>query len=188
MSILVLLVEDGMPCAFSDQELHYDSSNLPERGFWLWGRAKSCDLVIWSRTVSKEHCAVSYSAARKQWELTDIGSTNGTWFNGKRIESKDPKPLQFNDRFTLGTLPFEFVVLEEFDDTLSEVEPDGEDTIISTQAGTPQQQQDAKSYGDSLYLLAQWFVSGQTTLGKVERFLVAVALVAVVVVVVAWVT
>lgn len=177
MSVLILLCEKGMPCAFSDQEIHYNSAETPERGYWLWGRDEHCDLVIESRSVSREHCTISYSPSREQWELTDQHSTNGTWVNGKQIEPKDPEPLQPDIRFTLGTLPFEFVVLEEFDDTLNDYELEGEPTVASTEplATTTT----SKTLGDSLYEMTKWLISGQTMLGRAYRLGVAVVLTAV---------
>ena len=174
MSILILLCEKGMPCEYSDQEIHYKSTEPPIRGYWLLGRGDNCDLVLESRSVSREHCTISYSPSREQWELTDQGSTNGTWVCGRQIPPKDPEPLQPDVRFTLGTLPFEFVVLEEFDDTLSDADMEGEPTVASTEPLVATSTN--KTLGDSLYDLTSWLISGQTLLGRAYRLGVAMVL------------
>jgi pSer/pThr/pTyr-binding forkhead associated (FHA) protein len=177
MSTLILLCEKGMPCEYSDKEIHYTSSEAPSRGYWLWGRGENCDLVLESRSISREHCTISYSPSREQWELTDQHSTNGTWVNGKKIQPKGPGPLQPEVRFTLGTLPFEFVVLEEFNDTLNDYEMDGEPTIASPEPLVATTS--SKTLGDSLYDMTRWLISGQAMPGRAYRLGVAVVLTAV---------
>jgi hypothetical protein len=50
----------------------------------LVGRAPTCDLVLPQRNVSGEHAALEWSGAG--WELQDLGSRNGTFLDGKRLE------------------------------------------------------------------------------------------------------
>ncbi len=51
------------------------------------GRAASAGIVIADRLASREHAAVRFDPASGQWILRDLGSRNGTWLNGKQIES-----------------------------------------------------------------------------------------------------
>jgi hypothetical protein len=47
------------------------------------GRGRHCDLVIDSSKVSREHAAIARDA--DGWSIEDLGSSNGTWFQGERI-------------------------------------------------------------------------------------------------------
>lgn len=194
MSTLALWIPSEMPCDEAGQEYYLRSTDA---NVWIFGRASDCDLVFEdrnARTVSRRHCAVQFSDLLGRWEIVDLDSTCGTWLNGFKIPPRDPTPLDLQDRFSLGTLPHEFVVLECPGDTISGEEDEGAETIASTdpltippEAPHVQPPQQSHSYGDTLYTVATWLISGETLLGKIERFCVAVALVAVVVVVVAWV-
>lgn len=46
------------------------------------GRSMRCDLQINGSAVSRQHCSIS--PVDDGWEVTDLGSTNGTWVNGER--------------------------------------------------------------------------------------------------------
>jgi hypothetical protein len=50
------------------------------------GRHPSCDVVIDRPEVSRRHAEIS-STASGQWMIKDLGSSNGTFVNGKRIDS-----------------------------------------------------------------------------------------------------
>lgn len=48
------------------------------------GRTTDCDIVLDARGVSGQHCRLTWAAGR--WSLRDLGSRNGTFVNGARIE------------------------------------------------------------------------------------------------------
>lgn len=68
---------------------------------WLIGSAAQCDIVVHAPTVSGMHCRLT--AAGDGFQLVDLGSTNGTWVDGRRIDSHQPVSVQRNQRITLGT-------------------------------------------------------------------------------------
>ena len=70
-SSLVLIGEDG-------SELE-----RVEKDRFLIGRGKHCDLVINSGKVSREHAAIVREG--DAWFIEDLGSSNGTWFDARRI-------------------------------------------------------------------------------------------------------
>jgi transcriptional regulator with AAA-type ATPase domain len=61
------------------------------------GTASSCDLVVADETVSRHH--LSLRTLTDAYLLTDLESTNGTFFYGRRIQSMH---LQPGDSFDLG--------------------------------------------------------------------------------------
>jgi hypothetical protein len=61
------------------------------------GRAESCNLVIDSPTVSRRHAELRLRNG--DWLLSDLGSTNGTWVNGWRVEQVVLRP---GDEVRLG--------------------------------------------------------------------------------------
>jgi hypothetical protein len=50
---------------------------------FLIGRGKHCDLIINSGKVSREHAAITREGG--VWFIEDLGSSNGTWFDKRRI-------------------------------------------------------------------------------------------------------
>jgi pSer/pThr/pTyr-binding forkhead associated (FHA) protein len=52
------------------------------------------------KTVSRRHARVFYEDGT--WTIEDIGSTNGTWLNGLRMEKERRYPLQKGDNLTLS--------------------------------------------------------------------------------------
>lgn len=68
---LVLLADDG-------SEL-----DRVRKDRFVIGRGKHCDLVINSGKVSREHAAIVREG--NAWFIEDLGSSNGTWFDARRI-------------------------------------------------------------------------------------------------------
>ncbi len=71
----------------------------------LIGRDPECDVFLDDAKCSRQHVRVNRrprfgATARLQVALVDLGSTNGTWVNGRRIE--DVRVLAANDRVRIG--------------------------------------------------------------------------------------
>lgn len=60
-----------------------------------------------AKTVSRFHCRLFIGEDGGYW-IMDMGSFNGTWVNGKRLESKEAIPLKPDDRFNVGAIGFTF--------------------------------------------------------------------------------
>lgn len=70
------------------------------------GRSKKCDIYINNPYLSKEHARITY--VEDKFYIEDLGSTNGTFVNGKELGSR-PVRLKDNDKITFGDLSFLFV-------------------------------------------------------------------------------
>ncbi|QDS94049.1 FHA domain-containing protein FhaB [Roseimaritima multifibrata] len=66
---------------------------------WLIGSGESCDLLVDEPKVSAAHCRLSRSG--NFYSLEDLGSTNGTFVDGKRIRER--QTVQPSNQITLGT-------------------------------------------------------------------------------------
>ena len=65
---------------------------------WLIGSHPDCDLVVDDPHVSSRHCQLTRTA--QGFQLTDLGSTNGTFVNGARLAA--PAAVRPTDKITLG--------------------------------------------------------------------------------------
>lgn len=50
------------------------------------GRSTQATITIPDRLASRAHAAIRFHTARREWILRDVGSRNGTWLNGRRID------------------------------------------------------------------------------------------------------
>ena len=55
-----------------------------DKDIYIIGRSSKCDLVINSVKVSREHAIVTRE--RGEYFIEDLGSANGTWYKGEKIE------------------------------------------------------------------------------------------------------
>jgi hypothetical protein len=77
---------------------------LGAQGAWTIGRASENDLVISDGTVSSRHARLE--AQPGVLTVTDIGSSNGTFVNGVRLQPYAPAPLRAGDHLQLGQSEF----------------------------------------------------------------------------------
>lgn len=68
------------------------------------------DFQLGDRGVSKNHARITY--ADKTFYVSDLGSSNGTYVNGKRILPETNIPLMFNSSLTIGSTILRFVLTE----------------------------------------------------------------------------
>ncbi len=85
---------------FKDDEQRRFEIN-PQRT--IIGRRQDCDLRIPTRDVSRRHCEIVPGEKRGEVLLRDLGSSNGTYVNGKRVTETVLHP---GDRLTIGPVTF----------------------------------------------------------------------------------
>ncbi len=70
------------------------------------GRSSKCDVVLDDQNVSREHADLRPRGG--SWVLTDLGSTNGSSVNGRRIDA--PTVIKRGDEIELGTSRMQFEI------------------------------------------------------------------------------
>jgi len=91
--------------------LNYDYLSCPPLPpIWLrpghpvrFGRGKDCDIILSGALVSRHHTVFTVDGGKVV--VTDLGSTNGTFLNGDRVESAVLSP---GDEVVIGTWGFVF--------------------------------------------------------------------------------
>lgn len=88
------------------------SSRNPFAGQIYIGRAANNDVVIEDPGVSKSHAFFEHKHNR--WMLTDMGSANGTFIGGTRVEPNNAVEVRDGAKVTVGTLDMQFYLPELF--------------------------------------------------------------------------
>ncbi len=104
MNVVLVMFKDGERRDFPLSE--------PET---ILGRRQDCHLRIPTKDVSRQHCALMID--HETLTAKDLGSSNGTFVNGKRIAEAELEP---GDRLRLG--PVTFVV--QIDGDPAEIKPE----------------------------------------------------------------
>ena len=96
--------------------LRTTTEDIPERTFRVLpgsvrtiGRAAGADFIVDAALVSRVHCRLT-ALADGQLEVRDLGSTNGTFVNGNRVETAT---LASGDMLGVGRV--ELIALQEVD-------------------------------------------------------------------------
>lgn len=116
---------------------------------FLVGRSKECDFVLDRRTASSRHAIIEIKSGQPL--LRDLGSLNGTYLNGDRIEKEQDKPLLDGDKVWLASYTLEI----KLPSTDSETRTDqfANNTIVEGPAvGAPEQAPpapEAQEYADA---------------------------------------
>jgi hypothetical protein len=70
------------------------------------GRSRQCEIVLDDPNVSRQHAEIRPRGG--SWVLTDLGSTNGSTVNGRRIDG--PEVLKPGDELEFGTSQMTFEI------------------------------------------------------------------------------
>ena len=81
------------------------------------GRTPNNDVVIRHITVSRFH---SFFRNRgNDWTVSDAGSKNGTYLEGRRLEARKERPLTSGHRVRMGDIEATFYAINDLFDVLS---------------------------------------------------------------------
>jgi len=95
-----------VPVAQNEPGLRLEEMRLSLTRVMTVGRQSGIYLLIDHGTVSRRHAEISY--ANGQYVLRDLGSSNGTFVNDKRLEPGGVHILQQNDRILFGKVAYTF--------------------------------------------------------------------------------
>lgn len=71
------------------------------------GRELDNEIVLQDPTISARHAVLLRRDAA--WWLEDLGSTNGTWIGGRRLDSGQPEIVRSGDLLQFGSVRLRFV-------------------------------------------------------------------------------
>ena len=77
---------------------------------FIVGRDSKCDLRICEQAVSRQHAKFERTA--NGFTVTDLGSTNGTWVNEKKIQTRI---LRSGNRVRMGSRIFKFIATDQLE-------------------------------------------------------------------------
>lgn len=69
------------------------------------GRSPQADLIIPHDSISRQHCQIEF--INGDFFITDIGSSNGTYIDGVRLQTHDRRKYTSNQHLKLGKLECE---------------------------------------------------------------------------------
>jgi uncharacterized protein involved in exopolysaccharide biosynthesis len=71
------------------------------------GRGREVEIRFDQGSISTRHAVIVANGDRHS--LTDLGSTNGTYLNGRRLEAEQPTPLTFGDSIQVADIVLAYV-------------------------------------------------------------------------------
>ena len=101
---------------------------LPSSGRAIIGRSQNCDIVLAGTHVSRQHAELYFQSGKLH--VKDLGSSNGTFLNRKRVEDAVVNP---GDELRFDTLVFQ-VDAPEAGDKKEAAEQPGDSTMFRAQA------------------------------------------------------
>jgi two-component system, cell cycle response regulator len=83
------------------------------------GRGSECEIPILDDSLSRRHAQVFKNRAG-QYCIKDLGSTNGTAVNGRKLSPNKPAEMQDGDFVKLGNVIFKFIAKGKIDNVFHE--------------------------------------------------------------------
>jgi hypothetical protein len=76
---------------------------VPVHGMLSIGRAGTNDVILTELRVSRKHARIQWERVMELYTLVDVGSSNGTFLNGKKIPAGVPSPLYDGDKIRFAS-------------------------------------------------------------------------------------
>ena len=80
--------------------------DLNEGSCWIVGREEECDIVLENNYLTKRHFEILKK--KEQFTIKDLGSSNGTFLNGKKLQPHVSNNLKSEDLITIGDVKIVF--------------------------------------------------------------------------------
>jgi FHA domain len=77
---------------------------------WLIGRSRNCAIAIFHPSISRCHAVIGFTAA-EGFYIMDVGSSNGTFVNRRRLPVLERRTLGDGDLISLSHIHAEFFVV-----------------------------------------------------------------------------
>lgn len=90
----------------SDEELA--AFELRDGSVWIAGREDTCDIKIPDKKASRKHFEISKAA--HGFTITDLGSSNGTFLNGKKLNSDSSTTINSGDMISVASTKILFAL------------------------------------------------------------------------------
>ncbi len=84
------------------QEYDLEHANI------VFGRHASCDVILSSDAVSRQHARLAWHEKEQQFTLEDLGSGNGTFFQSQKLEPQEKKSVGLNGVFKIDDFEIAF--------------------------------------------------------------------------------
>lgn len=101
------------PSLTKSRILVFDADSL------LAGRSGECNIRCTHETVSDQHC--KFESFGSIWSVSDVGSKNGTFLNGRRLNANEQSPLKFGTKILLGEAQFLFLSSDDAFDLIQDL-------------------------------------------------------------------
>jgi hypothetical protein len=83
------------------------------------GREAKCAVTIADYTISKQHARWKPGRFPRPATLEDMGSSNGTWINGTRLEKNKPSNISSGDTIRFGRMVLQYLSAKDFYERLT---------------------------------------------------------------------
>jgi len=81
---------------------------IGKQGMSIGKSGTKADIVIEGNpSVSRKHAQITWQ--RQKYYIRDLGSANGTFINGKKLEKEEEYPLQSEDQVVFADVCYRFV-------------------------------------------------------------------------------
>ncbi|MBC85761.1 MAG: hypothetical protein CL677_01170 [Bdellovibrionaceae bacterium] len=82
-----------------------------EGNLWVAGRDPGCEIFLKDDHISRQHFELTQT--NEGYYITDLGSSNGTYINKKKLKPHVPTPLESGDRVKIKRVRIKFNVVDE---------------------------------------------------------------------------
>lgn len=87
-----------------------ENKHIHLRAHALLGRSANCDIRIDSARVSSHHAGIQWG--NEGWEVRDLGSRNGTFVDGRRLDAGQRMPVDRGAKISLARDAVEFELVD----------------------------------------------------------------------------